>query len=285
MKHFVFISDMFADTYRGGAELTTDAIMRGAHIDSNIAIGKIPSHAVTVQQIEKGKDVHWIVCNFSALNSDVKIKMCKESVYSIIEYDYKFCSFRSVEKHKAITKSECDCLNDFEGKLNMAFYGYAQKIWFMSEGQKNIFIKYMPHLKNNNLEVLSSIFYPGDLRFMSSIKDNEKENPYIILKSSSWIKGTQSCIEYAKENNLDYELVENLSYHELLIKMSTAKGLIFRPLGNDTCPRIVIEAKLLGCDLKINDFVQHKDEEWFSSQQSCYDYLFNRVDKFWKHYE
>tara|TARA_B100000287_G_scaffold401475_2_gene421567 strand:- start:540 stop:1394 length:855 start_codon:yes stop_codon:yes gene_type:complete len=284
MKQFVFISDMFADTYRGGAELTTDAIIRSANLDKLI-IGKIPSHAVTAAQIDSGKNVHWIVCNFSALNDDIKIKMCKESDYSIIEYDYKFCRFRSVEKHKAIMGSECDCLTHFDGKLNMAFYGYAKKIWFMSEGQKNIFVEYMPHLKNKNLEVLSSIFYPGDLRFMKSIKDNEKENPYIILKSESWIKGTQSCIEYAKENNLEYELVEKLSYHELLIKMSTAKGLIFRPLGNDTCPRIVIEARLLGCDLKLNDYVQHKNEEWFSSQQSCYDYLDNRVDKFWKYYE
>ena len=64
---------------------------------------------------------------------------------------------------------------------------------------------------------------------MESIKDNEKNNKYLILGSSSWIKGTKECITYAEENNLEYEVIQGLPYHELLIKMSTSKGLIFRP--------------------------------------------------------
>ena len=92
-------------------------------------------------------------------------------------------------------------------------------------------------------------------------------------------------MKYAEENSLDYELVSDLAYHELIIKMSTSKGLIFRPLGGDTCPRIVIEANLLGCDLILNDNVQHKDEDWFSTRNSCLEYLKNRTNIFWRFYE
>ena len=67
--------------------------------------------------------------------------------------------------------------------------------------------------------------------------------------------------------------------------MSTSKGLIFKPLGGDTCPRIVIEAKLLGCDLILNENVQHKDEEWFLTPESCLEYLKSRKDVFWSFYE
>ena len=285
MKQIIFVSDMFVDTYRGGAELTTDALMRGFSQSEDAKIGRINSHALTLEHIEKASNTHWVVCNFSAVDDEVKIKMCKQSEYSIIEYDYKFCRFRSVEKHKAITGEDCDCLSHFEGKVNRAFYGYAKKIWFMSEKQKSIFMDYMPNLKEKENEVLSSVFYPGDLRFMFSLKDNKKTEPYIILKSESWIKGTKSCIQYADDNNLEYELVENLPYHELLIKMSTSKGLIFRPLGGDTCPRIVIEAKMLGCDLILNEHVQHKDETWFDSQDSCYGHMDDRTDIFWSYYE
>ena len=68
--------------------------------------------------------------------------------------------------------------------------------------------------------------------------------------------------------------------------MSCSKGLIFRPLGGDTCPRIVIEAKLLGCDLMLNDNVQHRDEECFDTDYDInLNYLKNRVNMFWRSHE
>lgn len=282
MKKYAFISDMFIENYRGGAELTTAALMYAATPDSQIA--KVHSGILTVEMLKQHLDVHYIVCNFANLDEKVKLYMCKNSDYSIVEYDYKFCEYRSMEKHFAATGSECDCVQQITGKINSAFYGYAKKVWFMSHAQRAIFLKQIPVLKEEKTEVLSSIFAAGDIQFMNSIKNNEKNDKYLILGSDSWIKGTEDCVEYAKENNINYEIVSNLPYHELLIKMSTSRGLIFRPLGSDTCPRIVIEAKLLGCDVLLNECVQHKDEEWFQSQEKAFDYLRNRADVFWGHY-
>lgn len=283
MKKFVFVSDLFVENYRGGAELTTAAIMQGALPGSQIA--KAHSAALTVDLIKQNPDVHYVVCNFSGLEDNVKMHMCKNASYSIIEYDYKFCEYRSMEKHFVATGSECDCVQLMTGKINSAFYGYAEKVWFMSEAQRDIFLQQIKVLKQENTEVLSSIFAPGDIAFMKSIKDNEKNDKYLILGSNSWIKGTQDSIEYAKQNNLEYEVISNLPYHELLIKMSTCKGLIFQPLGSDTCPRIVIEARLLGCDLIMNEYVQHKNEDWFDNQELAYAYLESRPQVFWSYYE
>ena len=282
MKKYVFVSDMFVENYRGGAELTTAAIMYAAKKDSQIA--KVHSGSLTEDMVTQNPDAHYIVCNFAGLDEKVKLYMCKNADYSIVEYDYKFCEYRSMEKHFVATGSECDCVQQITGKINSAFYGYAKKVWFMSAAQRTIFLKQIPVLKEKNTEVLSSIFSDGDMQFMDSIKDNEKDDKYLILGSNSWIKGTEDCVEYAKDNELAYEIVSGLPYHELLIKMSTSKGLIFRPLGSDTCPRIVIEAKLLGCDVILNEYVQHKDEEWFQSQEKAFDYLRTRSDIFWGYY-
>ncbi len=282
MKKYIFVSDMFEEQYVGGAEKTTESII---NLKKQEVI-KINSHMVTEQIINDNIDKTWVFCNFSNLQDNLKILICKNLNYSIIEYDYKFCKYRSIEKHKEIEKKDCDCLNSMLGKINLAFYGYAKKIWFMSEKQRDIFLQYVKTIKTKNTEVLSSIFKSGDLIFIDNIRNNDKNNKYIILDSSSWIKGTEKCIQYANDNNLKYELVKNLPYHELLIKLSCSKGLIFRPLGGDTCPRIVIEAKLLGCDLKLNENVQHKNEEWFSKDYStCLQYLNSRVEKFWSSYE
>ena len=282
MKKVAFVADAFANQYRGGAELTTEAIIS---YNKKHQVAKINSKALTEEIINANKDFHFIICNFVGLEPKAKLALCKNVNYSIIEYDYKFCSYRSPEKHKAVTGQECDCVEKESSKLNLVFYGRAEKVWFMSAAQRDIFLSKVKTIKEQNTHVLSSIFAKGDLAFMKSIKDNPKNNKYLILDAGSWIKGTQANIDYAKDNDLEYELIKNLQYHELLIKMSTSKGLIFRPLGADTCPRIVIEAKLLGCELILNNYVQHKDEDWFATVESCEEYLDNRAATFWSYYE
>ncbi len=282
MKKYVAVADLFSNQYVGGAELTTDAILSN-RLNETI---KINSHQITKDFISENSDKIWIIFNFSRLEDDSKVQIIKNVKYSIVEYDYKFCNYRSIEKHLEVTGNKCDCLEDgMSGKIKKLFYGYAEKIWFMSENQRQTFLEKVPTIKEEKTEVLSSVFLDGDLRFIESISGNEKDSNYLILNSNSWIKGTKSCVEYAQRNSLDFELISGLPYHELMIKLSTSKGLIFKPLGGDTCPRIVIEAKLLGCDLILNDNVQHKDEEWFKSIDSCLEYLKNRTNVFWSFYE
>jgi len=278
MKEIIFVADFFAKDYVGGAELTTEALMQKCKKKYNVK--RVYCNKLNSQIIEQYKDSKFIICNFASMDDKIKLQLCKKCDYQIVEYDYKFCKYRSLEKHLQIEKKKCDCLSLESGKINQIFYGYAKKIWFMSEKQREIFLENVVTIKKQKTEVLSSVFSDGDVRFMESIKNNEKDNNYLILNSNFWIKNTKGCVEFAKENNLNYELISGLSYNEMLIKMSTSKGLIFKPSGSDTCPRIVIEAMMLGCDLKLNENVQHKDEEWFSNQEKCYKYISNRADYF-----
>ena len=55
------------------------------------------------------------------------------------------------------------------------------------------------------------------------------------------------------------------------------------PRGGDTCPRMVIEAKLLGCTLVLNDDVQHAQEEWFGGTElDTLSYLYASRERFWR---
>jgi glycosyltransferase involved in cell wall biosynthesis len=54
------------------------------------------------------------------------------------------------------------------------------------------------------------------------------------------------------------------------------------PLGGDTCPRIVIEAALLGLNLHINKNVQHVGEAWWGgSPDEIESYLLEGHNRFW----
>ena len=169
------------------------------------------------------------------------------------------------------------------GKSIEDFVFGAKSTFFMSENQKNIYMENFPKLKKSNTHVLSSVF---DTLFFEKIeklrKTRKKTDKWIILDSKSWVKGVKKSEEWCKKNNKEYELVGDISYGEFLEKLSSAKGICFHPDGLDTCPRFVIEAKLLGCELELNQNVQHTNEKWFEQDyEGMVKYLSNRKDYFW----
>ena len=70
----------------------------------------------------------------------------------------------------------------------------------------------------------------------------------------------------------------------MLEKIASSKGVCFKPMGLDTCPRFIIEAKLLGCELELNENVQHVNESWFSAKDNdeTLSYLKERTKVFWE---
>jgi hypothetical protein len=276
----ICVSDSFVKDYVGGAELTTQAI-----IDSSLYPCMTSySHRVTVSLMKEYKDSFWIFGNFANLSKECILYALKNLKYIVLEYDYKYCSFRSPEKH-AQAEGKCDCNLKSTGKLISLFYNNAQTVWWMSYGQRERYQRLFPFLKENKNKVLSSVFSDETIELIENLDISEKNENWIILNSNSWIKGVEDAVQYAKENNLKYELVWGLEYEKLLEKMAKSKGLIFFPRAADTCPRLVIEAKLLNCELILNDNVQHKDEDWFQNRESILNYLKNRTEMFWDHFE
>lgn len=272
----IFVQDFFVDHYKGGAELTSEAIIQ----DSLFPINKVMSSNVTKKTMKKWKDCLWIFGNYANLSEECLFYALKNLNYATIEYDYKHCVYRSIEKHIE-AEGSCDCHTTRKGKIVSMFINNSKLSFWMSKKQMEIHQQIFPFLNSDKNKVLSSIFSQDTIEFIESLDTNKKNNKWLILNSPSWIKGTEDAITYAKENNLEYELVWNLEYKELLKKMASSKGVIFLPKGADTCPRWIIESKMLGCELVTNENVQHKDEEWFESKESVFSYLQKRAEYFW----
>tara|TARA_Y100000296_G_scaffold87387_1_gene132913 strand:+ start:1797 stop:3410 length:1614 start_codon:yes stop_codon:yes gene_type:complete len=273
----IFAADAFVEHYVGGAELTTEAVIE----KSLTPTYKILCNSLTPMEMSEGKDFFWIFANFSSLSDECLLYAAQNLNYSVLEYDYKFCKYRSIEKHIEI-EGKCECQNSKRGKLVSIFLNYSKTNWWMSEGQKEIYKELFPFLSSGDNKVLTSVLSDESLNLIESYDVSNKNDKWIILNSQSWIKGVDSAVEYAKENNLEYELVWGLDHKQFLQKLAESKGLIFLPLGGDTCPRLVIEAKLLGCELVLNDNVQHKDEPWFADKDTALSYLRKRTNVFWE---
>lgn len=284
----VWVSDLFADDYVGGAELTSEALIKSSPFN----VFRLHSKDVSMNLLQKGQNLLWIFGNFAQLDLNLIPAICINMKYSIIEYDYKFCKYRSIEKHKHEAGTVCDCADNQHGQLIAAFYRSAQHLWWMSEGQMDIYHEKFPFLKDVKNTVLSSVFDDETLATIKLLRDKAKDKErkgWIVLGSNSWIKGFEDAKKYCEDNELDYEVLWNVPYEIVLQKISECEGHVYFPRGNDTCPRMVVEAKLLGAKLVLNDYVQHKNEDWFNPKSDEDDdettqieqYLYAAREWFW----
>lgn len=278
----VFVADFFADDLVGGAELTTEALIKS----SPFKVFKLHSKDVNLQNLEEGHTKFWIFGNWAGLNRDLIPSIVANMRYSVLEYDYKFCKYRSPEKHEVAEKKTCDCRDDIAGKLASTFYLAAKSLWWMSERQQKRYWERFPFLKDVPQTVLSSVFEEDFWVLLKQLRDKNKDadrKGWIVLGSTSWIKGVDEAVDFCKSQGYEYEVLQGLSPGEFLQKLSTSEGLVYLPRGGDTCPRMVIEAKLLGCKLHINENVEHAGEEWFNSSDllETESYLYAARETFW----
>lgn len=280
-SQIIFVSDLFADDYIGGAELTLQALMDA----TPVSINRVHSSEVTAEHIKQGSEKYWIFGNYTGLNPQLIPSIVSNLRYSIIECDYKFCRFRSLERHLLETGKSCDCDEQQHGQMIASFMAGSDCTWWMSLEQRQAYLDRFAFLADYKHIVLSSVF--DDHQFfdqLENLRKFPKSNKWLILNSENWIKGTKNTEAYAKHMGYEYELVGNLSPSAMLEKLASSHGLIFHPEGADTCPRLVIEAKLLGCALDINQNVQHANEAWFNTDDltSIETYLRDAREIFWK---
>jgi glycosyltransferase involved in cell wall biosynthesis len=278
----VFVSDMFVEDYIGGAELTTQALVDASPFE----VHKLHSRDVTLDTLEQGFQKHWVFGNFSGVDTELIPTIVGNMSYSVLEYDYKYCRHRSPEKHAVIDRQVCDCHNDMHGKMISAFMCGAKSLWWMSEKQMQQYHEHFPFLAEKSNVVLSSVFDDKFFLMLKLFREQYKEadrSGWIVLGSTSWIKGAQPAEQWCKNNGKEYEIVWNQPYELVLEKLAQAEGFVYLPPGGDTCPRMVIEAKLLGCELHINENVQHANEIWFDTDD-MFDteaYLYAARERFW----
>jgi len=287
MKYF-FVDDSVAKI--GGTSLTIDAIVE----KNKDNVEFIPTKNLKfIDCIEKSGT--WIFGNITDLNETsatnilwlLRNKKCIK-----VEFDYGYCAYRSPNSHLEFAKEKCNCFSDSSKApiLRDIYKLITEKcmhIFYMSQEQLEIHCK-QTQKGIAKRSVLSSCFSDKSYNTFYKLSKNSKNNKYAILKGQggwhSKAKGLEQSINYAKQNNLNYDIISTDTNEEMLEVLSQYKGLIFLPIIQDTCPRIIIEAKLLGLELLINKNCQHISEDWWQnkSNEEIKNYLKGRPDYFWK---
>jgi hypothetical protein len=272
-RKIVIVADFFVDEYHGGAELSTDALIQCAPED--IEFIKLKSINVCNAKIAELADAFWIFTNFSAMPFYLIPRIVSTIDYAVIEYDYKYCWYRNPSLHKMEMEVDCNCSNQFVGQL----FENARAMIFMSNAQKDYVSQRVAI--DGKAFVFGSFFADATLNKLAILRENPKSYRWAVVGSGSKGKNTEGNIKFCQDNGLSFEYFQQLGYAELMHRLSKCKGLVFKPIGNDTCPRLVIEARLLGLELEINEFVEHTADAWWWDEDIV-PYLKSNKLEFWK---
>lgn len=283
----IFVQDFFAKELIGGAELTSDAIIKACPRK----LFELHSQSITEAMIQKHRDKLWVFGNQTQVAPHLlQMFIDLDIQYYFFEYDFKPCLMRSTKKHEMSQAGKCDCHDKLHGKFLAHWMTKARVLFWCSDGQRDKFYGLYPHLKGQTRDFTqSSTFYPETILNIRKIRERKERGEiqvldrWVILDSDSWIKGTSDAVSYCKERDMNYILLKNLTNEQFLEELAKSKGLVFFPRDMDVGSRITTETKLLGGNPVVNDQVLHASEAWFSRDVAgIEDYLLDGPSRFWR---
>ena len=274
----------------GGTYLTLDSILESRNEDCFT----ISFSTLTKNFIDSNKDKLWILGNLMKVVLENKteelFKILEECKFIKLEFDYNFCPYRSEFGHEVFKKQKCECPHGSSGdpvlsKMYDLITLNCKHSFFMSERQRAVYSAHLPMLNFSKSSVLSSCFSKSSLDLFEKYKDNAKNDKYAILEGyggfHSFAKGVKEAKDFCEANNFKFDVLPNQDYEKHIETLSYYKGLIFTPVIHDTCPRCIIEARLLNLEVICNNNCQHIYEFWWKDKSKTLDYLKERPNYFW----
>jgi hypothetical protein len=250
----VWVADHQYAEVPGGAEMSAEALLDSAPCE----VPRLRSADVDADAIARHRGAHWLFGNYARL--DLARFAASGERYSVIEFDYKFCTLRCIERHQ---DSPCLCASLPHGQGVLSFLSGAQMVWFMSALQREAHLVRCPQLADTS-SVLSAPMRTSALQRLRELRRaGGPRSGWGLLDSSNWLKGTAQSLRWCASTGRQHVLLGGLAHGDLLNTLGRLEGLVHLPRGADTCPLLVTEAKLAGCALHLNELVQHAREPWF----------------------
>jgi hypothetical protein len=265
MNKIFFVADLFySDGFIGGAERCDNVLIQelfDKKYNNNVdhMLIKLNTSNLSVEIVEKNKDATYFVSNFMLLSEEVKQYLINNKIdYLIIDHDHKYVKSNDPSIYKQNLSNE-------EGLQNVSFYRNARAVVCQSSMHTEIVHKNL--LINNIVNLSGNLWSEEDIEMLgdtlnSSLSVGERKIPWGVLNSNNPNKNVKSTISYCIRNNMDYQQIGSNSYKDFLKQVSACQGIVFFPKWIETFNRFSVEARVLGCKLKINQKVGASSDGW-----------------------
>ena len=254
-KTFYLIADFFYKDFTGGAELN-DFSLVSQFKKSGIEVKEIYCKDVSIDFLSQNKEANFIVANFVSLTEANKQYMIKNNRYVIYEHDHKYLKRRNPIFYKNFT-APADHL------ANIDFFTYAKATICLTQLALDVF-KNNTGLENVD-KVGASVWRDEDLDYLMDLLAKPNKNTLAaIMDSTNPIKKKAQCVKFCEDKDIPYELISDIDHRAFLKKLSTYEKLVFMTGHLETCCRIVVEAKMLNCEvLTQKALIGACSEDWF----------------------
>lgn len=250
-KKIIYISDFFIEHVLGGAEINDNILL---YEILTTEIERIQSHLVDSTFLENNINNLFIISNFINLSEKCKIYLQNNCRYIIYEHDHKYIKTRNPGLYKDFKAPK-------EHVINEDFYKNALKVIVQSKLHKKIIEK---NINIQNIFNFGGSLWSGEtLKLLEKLLSQEKKEICSIMNSSIGHKNTADAIKFCKFKKIPFRLIESRSYKKFLYMMAANNQFAFFPKTPETLSRVVVEARMLGIKLYINDMIGASHEEWF----------------------
>jgi len=249
MKKVIFLTDFFADSVLGGAELSTEVVIDYL-ISRGYDIHKVRCHEFSQDMLRE----KIVITNFANLSEYNKKLISLSSDYIIIERDQKYVRTRNLTAYTDFIAPKSEI-------INKEFYRNAKSVLCLTN--KHTELTTINLELDNIVNIGSTQFSEKQLQMIESNITDEKNGKYAIVEG----KLHEKAILFCQKNNIDYELITNREYPKLIKSLSKYTGLVFFSHHFESYCRLLVEAKILGLKILTDDRNGCTYEPWFKISQ------------------
>ncbi len=257
MKEIVWIADFFLDDVHGGAEIVNNVAMDEL-TNLGWAIQKIRSKDVTPEYVIDNKDCKFVIANFLQINPASYEAIVKNAEYFVYEHDHKYIKTRDPSYFE-----ENGYVAPTEMLANTPLYRNAKAVICQSGIHARIVRDNL--LLDNVVNMKCSLWGQEEINILRNNCSVEKTEKALILDSNNKVKGTATAVAWAKENNVECNMIGPSAYEKLIETLAVHETLVFFPQTLESFCRLIVEARAVNCKLITNKNNGATYEEWFPS--------------------
>jgi len=254
-RAFYLVADFFYKDFTGGAELN-DFSLVSQFKKAGINVKELYCKDVSTEFLSQNKEANFIVANFVSLTEANKQYMMKNNRYIIYEHDHKYLKRRNPIFYKNFRAPE-------DHLANIDFFTHARSTICLTQLALDVF-KSNTGLDNVD-KIGASVWRDEDLDYLIELLSEPNKNEYAaIMDSTNPIKKKVQCIKFCEDKDIPYQLISDINHRAFLRKLSAYEKLVFMTGHLETCCRIIVEAKMLNCEvLTQKALIGACSEDWF----------------------
>ena len=290
MTRVLFVADQFSDATRtrgerhaGGAELTDESAISASPWP--VSLKTFKTLALEGTTALNDFDVI-VVANSETASPEQLQQIASTERHVTFEHDLRICRWRgnfpSGRDFVHRTLQRCWCPHTAQ----RALFERARGTIFLTRLQERYYRDNAFFSCGATRVLGSSLFGPALLDKPTSGTAASSRNQTTVFASPNPIKGYRQALRYCEKRGIVPSEIRGLAPEQVLEHFASMRSFVYLPIGPEWAGRMVVEARLLGCSVVVNDLVGVAGEDfWRGSRDQAVGFLSDGPKRFWRFVE